>query len=89
MRVRSYPNPQLDFALQSVEQFFHQVAWAQNKGIKDSGHFKENWEVELGVTYVPWEQIPDDFERLAEGGMFDDDTLPENLKGELLRPSKT
>ncbi|XP_064627087.1 SR-related and CTD-associated factor 4-like isoform X2 [Lineus longissimus] len=60
---------------------FLKVAWAQNKGIKDAGHFKENWEVEIGVTYVPWELIPDDFERLAEGGMFDDDTLPEELKG--------
>ncbi|MEQ2205537.1 hypothetical protein XENOCAPTIV_002441 [Xenoophorus captivus] len=52
----------------------HQIAWALNKGIKPD--FKQYWDVELGVTYIPWSKVREDqLEELKEGGMLDMDTL--------------
>lgn len=51
-----------------------QIAWALNKGIKTD--LKKYWDVERGVTYVPWEKVkPDDILSLQEGGMLDSETL--------------
>lgn len=51
-----------------------QIAWALNKGIK--AEFKQYWDVELGVTYVPWSKIQEaQLEELKEGGILDVDTL--------------
>ena len=51
-----------------------QIAWALNKGIR-SEH-KQYWDVELGVTYIPWAKIKQDqLDGLREGGMLDVDTL--------------
>ena len=51
-----------------------QIAWALNKGIK--AEFKQYWDVELGVTYIPWSKIREDqLEELKEGGILDGDTL--------------
>lgn len=51
-----------------------QIAWALNKGIKPE--FKQYWDVELGVTYIPWSKIREaQLEELKEGGMLDVDTL--------------
>lgn len=47
--------------------------------------WKDYWEVELGVSYIPWNKLinvtDQDLELLEEGGMIDEDTLPPNLKG--------
>ena len=52
----------------------HQIAWALNKGIKPD--LKPLWDVELGVTYIPWAKIREDqLEDIQEGGMLDVDTL--------------
>lgn len=51
-----------------------QIAWALNKGIK--ADYKQYWDVELGVTYVPWDKVkPEELESFCEGGMLDSDTL--------------
>lgn len=59
---------------------YPQIAWALNKGIKSE--FKQYWDVELGVTYVPWSKVKmEDLEVFREGGMLDADTLsPGNIK---------
>lgn len=45
-----------------------------NKGIK--ADFKQYWDVELGVTYIPWSKIREvQLEELKEGGILDVDTL--------------
>lgn len=58
-----------------------QVAWAPGIGVKES-EFKDRWDVEQGVTYVPWPQMPEDLTRLKDGGIIDEESLPENLKGD-------
>lgn len=51
-----------------------QIAWALNKGIKSE--LKQFWDVELGVTYVPWSKIREvQLEELKEGGVLDVETL--------------
>lgn len=61
------------------------MAWAPGKGVKGK-EWKDYWEVELGVTYIPWSKLlnisDQDLEFLEEGGMIDEDTLPPHLKGE-------
>lgn len=56
------------------------IAWALNKGIKSE--FKQYWDVELGVTYVPWSKVKmEDLDVFREGGMLDTDTLsPGNIQ---------
>ncbi|XP_078265011.1 SR-related and CTD-associated factor 4 isoform X3 [Rhinoraja longicauda] len=50
------------------------IAWALNKGMK--AEYKQFWDVELGVSYVPWDKVkPEELERLCEGGMLDNETL--------------
>lgn len=60
------------------------MAWAPGKGVKGK-EWKDYWEVELGVSYIPWNKLlnitDQDLELLEEGGMIDEDTLPPNLKG--------
>lgn len=62
------------------------LAWAPGKGVKGK-EWKDYWEVELGVSYIPWNKLVNvtdqDLELLEEGGMIDEDTLPPNLKGKL------
>lgn len=56
--------------------YFHrlQIAWALNKGIK--ADYKQYWDVELGVTYIPWDKVKaEELESFCEGGMLDSDTL--------------
>jgi hypothetical protein len=47
--------------------------------------WKDYWEVELGVSYIPWNKLTNitdqELELLEEGGMIDEDTLPPHLKG--------
>lgn len=63
---------------------FLQLAWAPGKGVKGK-EWKDYWEVESGVSYIPWSKLNDitdtELELLEEGGMIDDETLPPKLKG--------
>ncbi|XP_077360622.1 SR-related and CTD-associated factor 4 [Festucalex cinctus] len=57
-----------------VNQKAIKIAWALNKGIK--ADLKQFWNVELGVTYVPWSKVREEqLEELKEGGILDGDTL--------------
>ncbi|KAL7390801.1 hypothetical protein ABVT39_028066 [Epinephelus coioides] len=57
-----------------VNQKAIKIAWALNKGIKSE--FKQYWDVEMGVTYIPWSKIKESqVEELKEGGILDVDTL--------------
>ncbi|OWF37540.1 splicing factor, arginine/serine-rich 15-like isoform X1 [Mizuhopecten yessoensis] len=59
------------------------VAWAPGIGVKES-EFREHWEVDAGTTYIPWSKLPDDLTNLIGGGIIDEETLPEHLKGSLI-----
>lgn len=51
-----------------------QIAWALNKGVKQE--YKQLWDMDLGVTYIPWEKVKlDDLDGFAEGGMIDQETV--------------
>ncbi|XP_019715154.1 splicing factor, arginine/serine-rich 15 isoform X1 [Hippocampus comes] len=57
-----------------VNQKAIKIAWALNKGIK--AELKQFWDVELGVTYLPWSKVREEqLEELKEGGILDGDTL--------------
>ncbi|XP_043106788.1 SR-related and CTD-associated factor 4 [Puntigrus tetrazona] len=57
-----------------VNQKAIKIAWALNKGIK--AEFKQYWDVELGVTYIPWSKVKmEDLDVFREGGMLDPDTF--------------
>lgn len=45
--------------------------------------FKDSWDVGQGVSYIPWDRIPEDLDSLADGGFLDEDTLPETVKSKL------
>ncbi|XP_062062140.1 SR-related and CTD-associated factor 4 isoform X4 [Lepus europaeus] len=63
-----------------VNQKSIKIAWALNKGIK--ADYKQYWDVELGVTYIPWDKVkPEELEGFCEGGMLDNDTLNPDWKG--------
>ncbi|KFV91948.1 Protein SCAF8, partial [Eurypyga helias] len=62
-----------------------QIAWALNKGVKTE--YKQFWDVDLGVSYIPWEKVKlDDLEGFAEGGMIDQETV--NTEWETARSSE-
>uniref|UniRef100_A0AAZ3Q864 SR-related CTD-associated factor 4b n=1 Tax=Oncorhynchus tshawytscha TaxID=74940 RepID=A0AAZ3Q864_ONCTS len=57
-----------------VNQKAIKIAWALNKGIKAT--HKKFWDVERGVTYIPWSKVKiEELEGYREGGMLDADTL--------------
>ncbi|MEE6468050.1 hypothetical protein FKM82_008150 [Ascaphus truei] len=63
-----------------VNQKAIKIAWALNKGIKSD--YKQYWDVEIGVTYIPWSKVkPDELENFCEGGMLDNDTVCPEWKG--------
>lgn len=38
--------------------------------------YKQFWDVDLGVSYIPWEKVKlDDLDDFAEGGMIDQETV--------------
>lgn len=50
------------------------IAWALNKGVKQE--YKQFWDVDLGVCYIPWEKVKlDDLDDFAEGGIIDQETV--------------
>uniref|UniRef100_A0AAZ1Y0G9 SR-related CTD-associated factor 4a n=1 Tax=Oreochromis aureus TaxID=47969 RepID=A0AAZ1Y0G9_OREAU len=63
-----------------VNQKAIKIAWALNKGIK--ADYKQYWDVELGVTYVPWSKVREDqLEELKEGGMLDVPPMQQPMVG--------
>ncbi|XP_061683339.1 SR-related and CTD-associated factor 4-like [Syngnathoides biaculeatus] len=55
------------------------IAWALNRGIKVT--HKKFWDVDQGVTYIPWSKVrAEDLDSYREGGMLDPDTLTEEWK---------
>lgn len=73
-------------AMQGLKNFKLQgrnltISWAAGKGVK-SKEWKDFWDLELGVTYIPWNKLNEntDFDALEEGGMFDEDTIPGWMK---------
>uniref|UniRef100_H0W3M0 Female-specific protein transformer n=1 Tax=Cavia porcellus TaxID=10141 RepID=H0W3M0_CAVPO len=61
------------------------IAWALNKGVKTE--YKQFWDVDLGVTYIPWEKVKvDDLDGFAEGGMIDQETV--NTEWETVKSSE-
>lgn len=57
-----------------VNQKPMKIAWALNKGIK-SVH-KKFWDVERGVTYIPWAKVKvEELDTYREGGMLDEESL--------------
>ncbi|XP_077588198.1 SR-related and CTD-associated factor 8 [Stigmatopora nigra] len=73
------------------------IAWALNKGVKQE--YKQFWDVDLGVSYIPWEKVKvDDLPGFAEGGIIDQETVneewdtaknSEGAKDVLSQPSST
>ncbi|XP_014233999.1 splicing factor, arginine/serine-rich 15 [Trichogramma pretiosum] len=59
------------------------LAWAPGKGVKGKD-WKDYWEVEAGVTYIPWNKLANvsdqELELFEEGGMIDEDSMPPWLK---------
>ncbi|XP_057715445.1 SR-related and CTD-associated factor 8 isoform X2 [Corythoichthys intestinalis] len=52
------------------------IAWALNKGVRQE--YKQFWDVDLGVSYIPWEKVKlDDLNSFAEGGIIDQETVNE------------
>lgn len=53
---------------------YFQIAWALNKGVKTE--YKQFWDADLGVSYIPWEKVKlDNLDGFAEGGMIDQETV--------------
>lgn len=57
------------------------LAWAPGKGVKGKD-LKDYWEGDLGVSYIPWSKLKRDMdlELLEDGGMIDEDTMPDWMK---------
>lgn len=72
------------FFLDLIFSFHKQLAWAPGKGVK-AKEWKDFWEVDQGVSYVPWQRLSQmtDLEALEEGGSFDEETLPPWLRHHL------
>ncbi|XP_037079200.1 SR-related and CTD-associated factor 8-like, partial [Pollicipes pollicipes] len=58
------------------------IAWAPGKGMKGKD-FKDYWEVEAGCSYIPHGRLTvmSDLDAMEEGGMIDDQSVPDWLKG--------
>lgn len=65
------------------------ISWAAGKGVK-SKEWKDYWDIDLGVSYIPWDKLSHDtdLDQLEEGGMFDEDTLPQLIKDKISLKSK-
>ncbi|OWR46193.1 hypothetical protein KGM_215581 [Danaus plexippus plexippus] len=69
------------------------VAWAAGKGVKGR-EWKDYWEAELGVAYLPWSALHArwllgalSLDALEDGGAVDEDTLPPWLPPRILPKS--
>lgn len=50
--------------------------------MKESEH-RDKWDVDAGATYIPWNNLPNNFTPFFQGGIIDEDTVPEHLKGKI------
>lgn len=67
------------WSLTVIYVYLIQIAWALNKGVKQE--YKQFWDVDLGVTYIPWEKVKlDDLDGFAEGGIIDQETVNDGEK---------
>ena len=58
------------------------AAWAMGAGVRESS-MKEKWDMDLGVTYIPWSNLEEiDLDKISEGAVLDEESLPEKLKKE-------
>lgn len=66
------------------------ISWAPGKGVK-SKEWKEYWDLETGVSYIPWSKLDEsvDFEALEEGGMIDEESAPTWLVEKLKTETQT
>ncbi|XP_066141951.1 SR-related and CTD-associated factor 4 isoform X1 [Euwallacea fornicatus] len=57
------------------------LAWAPGKGVKGKD-LKDYWEGDLGVSYIPYNKLKQDMDldALEDGGMIDEDTMPEWMR---------
>lgn len=68
-----------------LDGVYIKVAWATNKGINKAGHVKQFWNVEVGCTFIPWDDLEkhssecNDLIKWSEGGLVDEDSLPQRL----------
>ena len=71
----------MDFRSKFLHSFTFQLAWAPGKQMKDK-QWKDYWDVDLGCSYIPIDKLDPqvDMSALEEGGMFDEDTMPEWMK---------
>lgn len=51
------------------------MRWAPGVGIKNS-EFIGRWDVDVGVTFIPWDKLPSDLDAITEDSVVDDDSLP-------------
>lgn len=60
------------------------ISWAAGKGVKGK-EWKDYWDLDTGISYIPFNKLSNstDFESLEEGGMFDEDSMPNWLKEKL------
>ncbi|KAJ8985761.1 hypothetical protein NQ317_014414 [Molorchus minor] len=66
------------------------LAWAPGKGVKGKD-LKDYWEGDLGVSYIPYSKIKQDIdiELLEDGGMIDEETMPQWMKEKVEKLRKT
>lgn len=72
----------IDNCYHNVPLISCQMAWAPGKGMKGR-EFKDFWDVDSGVSYIPLDRLSEstDLDLLEEGGMIDEDSLPQYFKG--------
>ncbi|XP_058452308.1 SR-related and CTD-associated factor 4 isoform X2 [Malaya genurostris] len=65
------------------------ISWATGKGVKNK-EWKDYWDIDLGCSYIPWNKLSPntDLASLEEGGMFDEDTMPQWIKDKIANATK-
>ncbi|XP_056641196.1 uncharacterized protein LOC130448053 isoform X1 [Diorhabda sublineata] len=65
------------------------LAWAPGKGVKGKD-LKDYWEGDLGVSYIPYTKIKQDIDidLLEDGGMIDEETMPQWMKEKVEKMGK-
>lgn len=57
------------------------LAWAPGRGVKGAA-FKNYWDIDLGISFIPWEKIKsqEELDSVVEGGWIDPATCPPGMK---------
>lgn len=63
------------------------IAWAPGKGLKEYKNLKEFFELDIGCAYIPYGKIDPstDFDVLEEGGVIDEDSMSNEMRGKFKR----